>query len=267
MLLDIAQLLIGLAWNLLLVGVLFSLLEWAMPARPAQRRLRPRWATDLMFFLGQQLLFGGGVTLLLGWLSGALEQGSGLSVLRRSYAAQPLWLQTLIAVTLGDMLMYWGHRLQHRYELLWRFHAVHHTSEHLDFLAAYREHPLDGLYTQTLMNLPAIVLGLRVEAVLGVITFRSLWAIFIHSNVRLPLGPLRMLFGAPELHHHHHARDREAGNYANLAPWIDWLFGTYHLPAAGPAPIGIREPHPRGYLALLWYPFSPRRQAEEATAP
>src|SRR5438128_1343109 len=77
----------------------------------------------------------------------------------------------------------------------------------------------------------AFLLGFRVAALAGLAAFRGLWAIFVHSNARLPLGPLRTLFGAPELHHFHHARvGRTRHNFANVAPWIDLLFGTHHLP-------------------------------------
>jgi sterol desaturase/sphingolipid hydroxylase (fatty acid hydroxylase superfamily) len=87
--------------------------------------------------------------------------------------------------------------------------------------------------------------------------FRALWAIFIHSNVRLPLGPLRLLLGAPELHHWHHARVATTRhNFANLAPYLDVLFGTYHRPR-GPEdyPLGLPTPWPRRYLAQLARPF------------
>ncbi|EPX58479.1 hypothetical protein D187_003951 [Cystobacter fuscus DSM 2262] len=89
---------------------------------------------------------------------------------------------------------------------VWRFHAVHHSVEHLDWVAAHREHPLDGLTTQWVCNLPAFVLGIPLGPLTMVAAFRGMWAIFIHSNVRLPLGLLGLLFGAPELHHWHHAR-------------------------------------------------------------
>src|SRR5262252_2329456 len=75
--------------------------------------------------------------------------------------------------------------------------------------------------------------------------FRGIWAIYIHSNVRLPIGPLRMLIGAPELHHWHHDRDRDAGNYANISPLMDILFGTYRCPDHEPEHFGINEPTPR----------------------
>ena len=69
-----------------------------------------------------------------------------------------------------------------------------------------------------------------------------MWAIYIHSNVRLPIGPLRVLIGAPELHHWHHDRDRDAGNYANISPLMDMLFGTYRCPDHEPEAFGISEP-------------------------
>src|SRR6185369_5118236 len=161
--------------------------------------------------------------------------------------------------------VYWGHRLQHRAPLLWRFHSIHHTAEHLDWLAAHREHPIDSIYTQGLINLPAFVLGFPLETLVGFIAFRGIWAIYIHSNVRLPIGPLRMLIGAPELHHWHHDRDRDAGNYANLSPLMDLLFGTYTCPGHEPESFGLREPMPKSYLGQMIFPFLPRRKnpAEE----
>jgi sterol desaturase/sphingolipid hydroxylase (fatty acid hydroxylase superfamily) len=166
-------------------------------------------------------------------------------------------------VFLSDLLIYWGHRLQHRVGILWRFHAVHHSAEHLDWLAAHREHPLDTVYTMGLINLPAYALGVSLEALAGFIAFRGIWAIYIHSNMRLPTGPLRWLVGAPELHHWHHARDRDAGNYANLSPLMDLLFGTYRCPDHEPESFGIHEPAPRSYWGHILRPLLPRRLGEE----
>ena len=50
---------------------------------------------------------------------------------------------------LSDLCVYWGHRLQHNNAFLWRFHSIHHSAEHLDWLAAHREHPIDTIYTRT----------------------------------------------------------------------------------------------------------------------
>ena len=181
--------------------------------------------------------------------------------LRVVVGSQPWWLQAVEVILLSDFLIYWGHRLQHRVPFLWRFHAVHHSSEHLDWLAAHREHPLDSIYTVGIINLPALVLGFPIETLAGFIAFRGIWAIYIHSNVRLPIGPLRVLLGSPQLHHWHHDRDRDAGNYANLSPLMDLLFGTYRCPDHEPEAFGIKEPTPRTYLGHMLRPLLPRRRA------
>jgi sterol desaturase/sphingolipid hydroxylase (fatty acid hydroxylase superfamily) len=196
----------------------------------------------------------------------ALEATLGAAPWRATVDAAPLWLLVVGAVALGDLLIYWFHHACHHFEVLWRFHRVHHTVEHLDWLAAHREHPLDGLVTQLLLNLPAMLLGLPLRAIGGVIVFRGLWAIFIHSNVRVPLGPLRFVFGAPELHHWHHAKvERTAHNFANLAPYWDWVFGTYHADLSPETyPLGVPGDAPKSYWRHLLEPLGVRSRAASA---
>jgi len=249
--------------SLLFLIVVFRPLETLFPARKEQRFFRPAWWLDLCFFAGQYLLWSGLVLGALltfrGWLDGIVPH-----TFRASVAAQPWWLQVLEVLVLSDLLIYWGHRLQHRVGFLWRFLKVHHSAEHLDWLAAHREHPLDTIYTVGLINLPAFVLGFPLSTLAGFIAFRGLWAIYIHSNVRLPIGPLRALIGAPELHHWHHDRDRDAGNYANISPLMDILFGTYRCPDHEPAAFGITEPSPRTYLGHLLGPLMASRKMRRA---
>jgi sterol desaturase/sphingolipid hydroxylase (fatty acid hydroxylase superfamily) len=240
--------------NLGLLALVFVPLERIFPARRGQPALRPEWRIDLAFFLGGYLLFAG---LTLAALQAVHLALPDMSITTWS-AGLPLWSRAALALFLGDLLTYWFHRACHTYEFLWRFHAVHHSAEHLDFLAAHREHPLDGIVTQLCINLPGMLLGLPFAALGGLIAFRGLWAIFIHSNVRLPLGPLRVLFGAPELHHWHHARvPVTRHNFANLAPYLDVLFGTYHRPPDPETyPLGLTHAWPRRYLAQLVRPFT-----------
>jgi sterol desaturase/sphingolipid hydroxylase (fatty acid hydroxylase superfamily) len=240
------------------LALVFRPLEVIFPARPGQRFFRPDWFTDLCFFVGQYLLWSGLVVWALSYIAGWVD-GIMPGSFRTAVAAQSWWLQMVEVVVLSDILIYWGHRLQHNVGFLWRFHSVHHSSEHLDWLAAHREHPLDSIYTVGLINLPALVLGFPLETLVGFITFRGIWAIYIHSNVRLPIGPLRLILGSPEIHHWHHDSDRDAGNYANLSPLMDILFGTYHCPDHEPERFGINEPTPGNYLGHLILPLLPRR--------
>jgi sterol desaturase/sphingolipid hydroxylase (fatty acid hydroxylase superfamily) len=242
--------------SLALLAAVFVPLERLFPARPEQRVLRRELALDAVFFFGQYLVWNAVALTLLAALDRALA-GHAPAALRAIVAVWPWWLQAALAVVLGDACVYWFHRACHRFDFLWQFHAVHHSAETLDFVAAHREHPLDGACTQLCANLPAFVLGFDTKALAALIAFRGMWAIFVHSNVRLPLGPLRVLFGAPELHHWHHARvARTAHNFANVAPWLDVLFGTYHCPK-GPEtyPLGLVDPWPRGYARQLAHPF------------
>jgi sterol desaturase/sphingolipid hydroxylase (fatty acid hydroxylase superfamily) len=253
--------------NLLVLTAIFVPLERVFPAR-VQRIVRPQLVLDGCFFLGQYLVTTTAILAVLRALtplqSRALTDVSPIA-------------QVVVAVVAGDFVVYWFHRACHRFEMLWRFHAVHHTSEHLDWVAAHREHPFDGIATATLMNLPAIVLGVRPELLAGIAIFRACWAIFVHSNTRVPLGPLAYVLGAPELHHWHHskvrARANTGHNFANLAPYWDVVFGTHHCPHSEEHyELGIDEAYPESYPALLAWPIAGRRRSihgriEECDAP
>ena len=263
---NVPGLLLSCGLSFIFLCLVFRPLELAFPAQRDQRFFRPAWLTDLAFFAGQYLVWNALVFWLLGragyWLDGAVPHG-----FRASIASQSWLAQAVEVVLLSDLCVYWGHRLQHRLGWLWRFHAIHHSAEHLDWLAAHREHPVDTVYTLTLINLPAFLLGFPLETLAGLLAFRGVWAIYIHSNVRLPIGPLRVLIGAPELHHWHHDRDRDFGNYANISPLVDVLFGTYHCPDHEPERFGVAEAMPRGYLAQLAHPFRVGRNSSARSSP
>ncbi len=245
--------------SLVFLMITFIPMEKVFPAKKEQGVFRPHWWMDLCFFVGQYALWSTLVLGILGywedWLSSIVPYSFRFSV-----ANQPWWLQAIEVIFLSDLFIYWAHRLQHRYDFLWRFHKVHHSAEHLDWLAAHREHPLDTLYTIGIINLPAFILGFPLETLAGFIAFRGIWAIYIHSNVRLPIGPIRMLIGAPELHHWHHDLERDAGNYANVSPLMDILFGTYTCPEKEPEKFGIKEATPSNYLQHLIQPLLPKKR-------
>jgi sterol desaturase/sphingolipid hydroxylase (fatty acid hydroxylase superfamily) len=246
------------AISLLFLILVFLPMEKVFPAKQNQKFFRPKWILDFCFFLGQYLLWSGLVLWTLNYF------GENLTSIVPEYfqskiKSQPFLIQAVEVLFLSDFLIYWGHRLQHKVDFLWRFHKVHHSAEHLDWLAAHREHPIDSIYTIGLINLPAFIMGFPLESIAGVIAFRGIWAIYIHSNVRLPIGPLRILIGAPELHHWHHDLDRRAGNYANISPIMDVLFGTYKCPDKEPEKFGIKEESPNTYLGQLIEPLLSKR--------
>jgi sterol desaturase/sphingolipid hydroxylase (fatty acid hydroxylase superfamily) len=243
--------------SLLFLMLVFIPMEKVFPAKPHQKIFRPHWVLDLCFFLGQYLLWSGLVLWVLSYFSDYLTIMIPTEF-RHMIQAQSWYWQALEVIVLSDFLIYWGHRLQHKVGFLWRFHKVHHTAEHLDWLAAHREHPLDSIYTIGIINLPAFMMGFPLETLAGVIAFRGIWAIYIHSNVRLPLGWAKMLIGSPALHHWHHSLERDAGNYANISPLMDLIFGTYTCPDKEPEKFGIHEKSPQNYVGQLIDPMLPK---------
>jgi sterol desaturase/sphingolipid hydroxylase (fatty acid hydroxylase superfamily) len=163
----------------------------------------------------------------------------------------------IACIVLGDLCMFGLHVLMHRVPWLWRIHRVHHTSTEIDWLAAHREHPIDGLITMFMMNVPALLMGYPTRYLLPVFLARGAWAVFIHCNVRIDAAWFRvvgMMLGDPVLHRAHHecvSKDADTKNYGNLAPYLDVLFGTHHRPDDEHAQLGCDGTPARSYLQQM----------------
>ncbi|MNU76503.1 Fatty acid hydroxylase superfamily protein [compost metagenome] len=254
---QVLKLAIGAGISLLFLVLLFVPMERVFPAKKGQTFFRKRWLLDLSFFLGQYLLWNSLLIWFLYYLHSVVDTLMPGSIVNAIHT-QPLWLQAIEVLILSDFLIYWGHRLQHQVDFLWRFHKVHHTAETMDWLAAHREHPLDTIYTVGLINLPVFLLGFDLNAIMIIVAFRGIWAIYIHSNVRLNIGFVQKIIGSPALHHWHHDLERDRGNYSNVSPLMDLLFGTYVCPDHEPEKFGIKEEFPQNYLGQLFVPLVPK---------
>ena len=252
---------LGLDWfllNLLLLVLIFVPLERLFPGRPDQAVFRPGWTTDTLHFLVSHLLVQV-TTLLTVMPAAAVMAAAGGGWLHQAVQSQPVVLQLVEVVVVADLGEYTIHRLFHRVPALWRFHAIHHSSVHLDWMAGSRLHLVDVVVTRGFTLLPIVLLGFTPAAVYAYLVFVSFHAVFIHANVRFRGGWLERVLVMPRFHHWHHSAAREAvdTNFAVHLPWIDRVFGTYHLPAdRWPEEYGIAgDPVPEGYLAQLLAPF------------
>ncbi len=54
----------------------------------------------------------------------------------------PLWIQAAIFLILSDFMLYWLHRMYHGGGF-WKYHAIHHSSEDLEWISAARFHPVN----------------------------------------------------------------------------------------------------------------------------
>ncbi len=172
--------------------------------------------------------------------------------------SQPTWLQILEALFLSEFLVYWGHRLSHQIPLLWRFHSVHHSVVHLDWLAGERRHPLDQFYMSLFIGIPMILSGFNLVDLLIIGVIQNLWDMTIHANLGWRLRLLDGIWVTSEFHHWHHSVNREARdkNYSGALPLFDRMFGTFYLPDnKKPGPYGIDTHMPDTYFGHLIQPF------------
>jgi sterol desaturase/sphingolipid hydroxylase (fatty acid hydroxylase superfamily) len=240
----------------LLFVALLTPLELLWPARREQTPLRRGLATDLLHFALDPFLVGALAAALLGASSaavGALVPAAA----RARLQAQPWAAQLAEIVLLSEVATYWVHRWSHEVRWLWRFHAVHHSAERLDWLVAHRQHPLEAAWLLGVANLPVALLGFSTEPLYGFILAQKLYTAFLHGNLRLGYGPCGAWLASPRFHHWHHDGASARGrNFASLFPWLDRLWGTYDLPAGFPSRYGCDEPVPRGWLGQLAHPLA-----------
>ena len=261
---------VGLDWfllNLFVLALLFVPLERVIPRLPEQAIFRRGWTTDLMHFAMSHLMVQ--VTVVLTMLPAALFfRWATQPWLQDAVAAQPLLVQLVEILLVADFTQYWVHRAFHRVPWLWRLHAIHHSSQALDWLAGSRLHLIDIVVTRGLSFVPLYVLGFAPPAVYAYLVFVSFLAVFIHANVRLNLSMLDWVLVTPRFHHWHHAAHPEAvdKNFAVHLPWIDRLFGTAYLPSGRwPEAYGIAgHPVPEGYWRQLAWPLLPEPAGAQA---
>ena len=256
-----------------LVGlVVLSLFFWAFErviGRAGGPFFRRGWWTDAAWFLFTPLVVRV-VSRTLVLLPFVVLVGLGVASVEglraREYGGfgpvgrQPVWLQVIEVYLLADLIAYWTHRKFHRGRW-WPFHAVHHSSEHLDWLSSVRVHPVNSLVTNLLQAMPLVLVGFNPFATLSAAPFFTFYAILLHARVNWTYGPLGHVIASPAFHRWHHSKDPAAidRNFAGLFAFWDVLFGTFYLPTDRvPQNFGIVDPMPTGFAGQLAQPFRRR---------
>jgi sterol desaturase/sphingolipid hydroxylase (fatty acid hydroxylase superfamily) len=258
---------LGLDWfllNLIVFSAVFIPLERLFAHRPEQPIFRYQWRTDLIYFCFSALFIQVTTVLTIKpamvFFHWARHPG-----LQAWIAGLPFVVQFIAILFLTDFVQYWVHRAFHEIPVLWRFHAIHHSAENMDWVAGSRLHLVDIAVTRGLTYVPIYLLGFHEAPLYTYIAFLSFQTTLIHANVQFEFGPLRWLIATPQFHHWHHAAEKEAidKNFAVHLPLLDWLFGTFHMPKGRwPASYGIGSGHevPNDYLSQFVHPFLPKQK-------
>lgn len=250
------------AIGFVILSLVFIPLERKFSLRREQPILRKGWLTDVIHFFLSRLLTTAGSYAIAVILYIFFHQLLN-NPLQAAITRQPGWLQFVEAYLIAEITFYGIHRLAHTWHWLWKFHAVHHSSENLDWLASVRLHPTDMIIANIVVGLPLILLGFSAET-FGVWSVISTFlAVFNHANVRVSYGPLRWILADPHFHHWHHANEPQAinKNFSGL-PLLDKLFGTAYMPKnQWPRRYGVDDAIPQNYFKQLLFPFRKTRPA------
>lgn len=189
---------------------------------------------------------------------------------RGPMGALGFWGQAAAYLLVSDFMLYWIHRLFHGAHF-WRYHAIHHSAEDVDWTTAYRFHPVNSALGPFFVDVLMLYLGISPTVLLFLVPLQTATAIFVHANLNWTLGPLKYVLATPVFHRWHHTSPQQGGD-RNFAPTFalwDLLFGTFYMPEGQlPQRYGVDDPQfPQGFLRQLIYPFVSPEKAQRAEAP
>lgn len=260
----------GIVIGFIVLSLVFAVIERKWPANKNQKIFRSGYKTDLFYWLFTPLfsqpfaLLVTGTVLAIVMHAKTKEQLIQAALHRDTWMAhQPLWLQFVLMLLIGDIVSYWTHRMFHGRKL-WKYHAVHHSPEELDWLSSVRLHPVNEALGRLIVALVLVGIGFDFKAIVGFLPVFTFYAIALHANVNWDFGWLGNIIASPRFHRWHHTSQEEGldKNFAGLFPWIDRIFGTYYMPKDRlPEKFGLYgEDFPQGFWGQLMYPFKKRKK-------
>jgi alkylglycerol monooxygenase len=191
-------------------------------------------------YKGQQVNYGfDTISSLSSGMTNIVKDVLGLSVIIISY----YWLVdrvalyeipagewTYLAAFIGlDFAGYWVHRLEHRINIFWNRHIIHHSSEEFNLSCALRQ-SVSGIFGWfTVFLLPVALLGVPAQVIAVVAPLQLFAQFWYHTRLIGRMGFLEHIIVTPSHHRVHHAiNDRYLDkNFAQIFIIWDKLFGTF----------------------------------------
>ena len=151
----------------------------------------------------------------------------------------------IVAFICLDFSGYWTHRLNHKINLFWNQHIIHHSSEEFNLACALRQSFSDLLGYTALFLIPAAVLGVPSDVITLLAPVHLFGQFWYHTQHIGKLGFLEYFLVTPSQHRVHHAINPIYID-KNLAPifciWDRW-FGTFQEELEDEPPVyGVLKP-------------------------
>lgn len=173
------------------------------------------------------------------------------------------WLSFCFYLVVLDFFAYWLHRAQHRFELWWALHSLHHSQRQMNFWSDNRNHLLDSVVIDGAAAMIALLIGVAPLQFVSIVVAARVVESLSHANLRLSFGRIgEYLLVSPRFHRMHHGigvghEGRARGcNFAVLFPIWDVLFRTASFENSYPS-TGVRDQldgaeYGRGFWAQQW---------------
>ena len=145
----------------------------------------------------------------------------------------------IIAFICIDFAAYWIHRLNHKINLFWNQHLIHHSSEEFNLACALRQSISNLIGFTALFLLPAALLGIPSKVIMTLTPIHLFAQFWYHTRHIGTLGILEYIIVTPSQHRVHHAINPiyiDKNLAAIFSVW-DRLFGTFQKELASEPPI------------------------------
>ncbi len=193
------------------VSLFFFALELLKPWRPNQAKFRKDFWLDVFymffnFFIFSLIIYNALSSVFVTAFNDFLAIFSIKNLVAINVASWPWAAQLALLFVVRDFVQWNIHRLLHRVNKLWEFHKVHHSVKEMGFAAHLRYHFMENIVYRTIEYIPLAMIGFGVTDFFIVHIFTLAWGHYNHSNISIPIGPLKYLFNNPEMHIWHHAK-------------------------------------------------------------
>ena len=135
----------------------------------------------------------------------------------------------IIAFICIDFASYWSHRLNHKINVFWNQHIIHHSSEEFNLACALRQSISNIIGYNALFLIPAAIIGVPSEIIIFLSPIHLFGQFWYHTQHIGKLGFLEYIFVTPSQHRVHHAINQiyiDKNLSAIFCVW-DRIFGTF----------------------------------------
>jgi len=151
----------------------------------------------------------------------------------------------LVAFICVDFASYWNHRLNHKVNIFWNRHVIHHSSEEFNLACALRQSISSWIGFGALFLIPAALFGVPANIIALLAPLHLFAQFWYHTQHIGKLGFLEYIIVTPSQHRVHHAINSiyiDKNLSAIFCIW-DRIFGTFQEELDEEPPVyGVLKP-------------------------